>query len=367
MSVSVIAWTTADRWDLHVAPFRYLALAALAMAGVWLPGMHRVWRRHHRLRGKPLAFIAPPALERKVGRGSDLWLGWGFDWTGTRPAGARPAAHRPGPPDWKDIGAPRRGLDSWPWHAGAGSPAGTGAHRGSSPRFRDHWCGKTRLFDLLVTQAALRREVVVIIDPKGDQDLKGAAERACRSAGEPGRFVHFHPAFPLDSARINPLHSFNRATEVASRVAALIPSETGNDPFKAFGQMAMSNVVQGLLAVGERPSLVTLRRYLEGGAESLVERVLVRYLAEHVPSWENEAKPFLHQARHATARVAGLVRYYRESVSAPPLHRRRRAGESLRARAGALLQDDRLAHADPEHADLGGPGPAPLARCGRHP
>ena len=69
--------------------------------------------------------------------------------------------------------------------------------------------------------------------------------------------------------------------------------------------MAMSDVVQGLLAVGERPSLVTLRRYLEGGAESLVERVLVRYLAEQVPSWEAEAKPFLRQARDTTGRVAG--------------------------------------------------------------
>ena len=56
--------------------------------------------------------------------------------------------------------------------------------------------GKSRLFDLLVTQAVLRGEAVVIIDPKGDQDLRHAAERACRSAGEPGRFVHFHPAFP---------------------------------------------------------------------------------------------------------------------------------------------------------------------------
>ena len=52
------------------------------MAVLWLPGMLRVWRRHHRLRGKPLAFISPPALERQVGRGRDLWLGWGFDWTG---------------------------------------------------------------------------------------------------------------------------------------------------------------------------------------------------------------------------------------------------------------------------------------------
>jgi len=48
--------------------------------------------------------------------------------------------------------------------------------------------------------------------------------------------VHFHPAFPAESVRIDPLHSFNRATELASRVAALIPSETGNDPFKIFGQ-----------------------------------------------------------------------------------------------------------------------------------
>jgi hypothetical protein len=35
--------------------------------------------------------------------------------------------------------------------------------------------GKTRLFDPLVTQAVLRGEAVVIIDPKGDQDLRRAA------------------------------------------------------------------------------------------------------------------------------------------------------------------------------------------------
>ena len=226
----------------------------------------------------------------------------------------------------------------------------------------------TRLFDLLVTQAALRGEAVVIIDPKGDQDLKHAAERACRSAGEPGRFVHFHPAFPQASARIDPLHSFNRATEVASRVAALIPSETGNDPFKAFGQMAMSNVVQGLLAVGERPSLVTLRRYLEGGAESLVERVLVALPggARAELGDRGEALP-APGPRHDRPRRGPGALLSRVGERAPPLHRGRRAGESLRARAGALLQDDRLADADPEHADLGGPGAAAVAGCGRHP
>ena len=115
LAVAAIAWATADRWDLHAAPFRYLALAALAMAGVWLPGMLRVWRRHHRLRGKPLAFLAPPALERQVRGGRDLWLGWGFDWNG----GHAQLVHdllRTGPAacDGQDPGAPRRGLDPRP-------------------------------------------------------------------------------------------------------------------------------------------------------------------------------------------------------------------------------------------------------------
>ncbi len=316
LAVAAIAWATADRWDLHGAPFLYLALAALAMAGVWLPGMLRVWRRHHRLSGKPLAFLAPPALQRQVRGGRHLWLGWGFEWNGAHAQLVHDLL-RAGPARVTGRKPARLGAD---WIHGLGERER--AVRLPLVHTEGHLlvvgttgAGKTRLFDLLVTQAVLRREAVVIIDPKGDQDLRNAAERACRSAGEPGRFVHFHPAFPQDSARIDPLHSFNRATEVASRVAALIPSETGNDPFKAFGQMAMSNVVQGILAVGERPSLVTLRRYLEGGAESLVERVLVRYLAERVAGWESEAKPFLRQARDSTARVAGLVRYYRESVS----------------------------------------------------
>jgi len=129
-----------------------------------------------------------------------------------------------------------------------------------------------------------------------------------------------HPPAETDSARALVERIRARDPDLPGGVSqtdgwlCVNPSETGNDPFNAFGQMAMSNVVQGLLAVGERPGLVTLRRYLEGGAESLVERVLVGYLGEHVPTWETEAKPFLRQARDTTARVTGLVRYYRESV-----------------------------------------------------
>ena len=225
--------------------------------------------------------------------------------------------------------------------------------------------GKTRAFDLLVTQAALRGEAVIVIDPKGDQDLRRTAERACALAGTPERFVYFHPAFPGESVRIDPLHSFNRPTELASRVAALIPSETGNDPFKAFGQMALSHVVQGLLAVNERPSLVTLRHYLEGGAGALVERVLLRYFAEHRPAvGVRDGHPAGPRARWRGAGqgAAALLPGTRGPRGA--LHGRRRTRRHVRARGRALQQDDREPDADPEHAHLRGPGGAAQPRRG---
>jgi conjugal transfer pilus assembly protein TraD len=316
LGVGVAAWVAPGLSGLNAAPFQFLTAFALVMVLAWLPGMLRQWRRHRRLRGTPLRFLAPERLAGRVGRGTHLWLGWGFDWDST---------HAQLLADLLRVG-PARFVHSSPQQIGAQWIHGLGSREATIRLPLAHTeghllvvgttgAGKTRLFDLLVTQAVLRGEAVVIIDPKGDQDLRRTAERACALGGHPDRFVYFHPAFPQESARIDPLHSFNRATEVASRVAALIPSETGNDPFKAFGQMAMSNVVQGLLAVGERPSLVTLRRYLEGGVEALVERVLTGYLTAQVPDWERAAQRFLRPARDTGARAAGLVRYYRESVA----------------------------------------------------
>jgi hypothetical protein len=78
-------------------------------------------------------------------------------------------------------------------------------------------------------------------------------------------FYYFHPAYPKESIRLDPLHSFSRASELASRLAALIPSETGSDPFKAFSQKSLDNIVQAILTLDSRPTILKLRRYLESG------------------------------------------------------------------------------------------------------
>jgi conjugal transfer pilus assembly protein TraD len=174
--------------------------------------------------------------------------------------------------------------------------------------------GKTRLFDHLITQAILRKnEAVIIIDPKGDKELCENARRACHLSGDGSRFKYFHPAFPEKSVRIDPLRNFNRATELASRIAVLMASEQGN-PFQAFGQMALNNVCQGLLTAGERPNLVKVRSYLEGGTDSLVARAVAGYCDKHVPNWEYLAAPYLAKASTIEKKAHALIRFYRDKV-----------------------------------------------------
>ncbi|MFZ0789790.1 MAG: conjugative transfer system coupling protein TraD, partial [Chromatiaceae bacterium] len=314
--IAAVSWVTADLWGLHAASFRCLGAASLLMALSWLPGVVRGINRREWLRGRPQQFIAPEAFAQRMPAWQGyLWVGRGFDWEARHAQEAldllRAGPERFAPRDHDRLGAT--------WIHGLGGAdqeirVPLSHTEGHLLVVGTTGCGKTRLFDLLVTQAVLRGEAVVILDPKGDQGLRAAAERACTLAQAPERFVYFHPAFPGESVRLDPLRNFQRATELASRVAALIPSETGNDPFKAFGQMALSHAVHGLLAVEERPTLVTLRRYLEGGAESLVERVLVRYFDRHLANWQEHAAPYLGKVRDPGQRTRGLLRFYREKV-----------------------------------------------------
>ncbi|MFO1434117.1 MAG: hypothetical protein U1F76_29200 [Candidatus Competibacteraceae bacterium] len=228
----------------------------------------RLWRWQRRLHGRPLSFITPAQLARRQAhQPRTVWLGRGFAW---RPVHAQRIhevlAHQgnailPEEATGGAIGAP--------WLHGVGV-------RESDIRLPlEHRAGhlllvgtirsfKTKLLILIIFQAILWGEAVIVIDPKGDREVRRAMQDACRRTGRPQSFVYFHPAFPEVSARIDPLKNWNNATEIASRVAALIPSETGSDPFKAFSWNALNNIVGGLLEVEERPAILIHRRPAAG-------------------------------------------------------------------------------------------------------
>ena len=156
--------------------------------------------------------------------------------------------------------------------------------------------GKTRILDLLIAQAIVRGEPVIIIDPEGrSRAWQRMREKSVMALGQGERFIYFHPAHPEKSACIDPLRNWNRKTELASRIAALIPSETGADPFTAFGWKVLNDIVNGLIATGIRPNLVQLRRYIEGGPDDLLLKALRLHFKHHVQDWEVAGQQ-LHQA-----------------------------------------------------------------------
>lgn len=160
--------------------------------------------------------------------------------------------------------------------------------------------GKTRLLELLITAAVLRGEAVLIIDPKSDRGLRDCAKKACRIAGRTHAFQYFHPAFSTQSVRLDPLHNFNRVTEIASRIASLIPSETGNDPFAAFGWRALNIIASAMIEDGRRPNIAALRELIEGGADNLLLRITKSHFERHIPGWEDLFRNYVANARKNT-------------------------------------------------------------------
>lgn len=259
-------------------------------------------------------FIRLPELDKQTQLASNhqsFWLGKGFPWTDmeanklhtlmslgvVRTIGK--AAQQVEGAYWIHGLAPEKDLYSELSHL-VGHTLIVGTTR----------VGKTRLFDLLIAQAIFRGETVIIIDPKGDHGLARNARAACEASGAGDRFVYFHPAHPDRSACIDPLRNWNRKTELASRVAALIPSETGADPFTAFGWKVLNDITNGMIASGHRPNLVQLRRYVEGGPESLLLRALKVHFTNHVNDWESRASAI--SKRYKDRQLEAYITFYRE-------------------------------------------------------
>lgn len=125
--------------------------------------------------------------------------------------------------------------------------------------------GKGVLLTSLVTQAILRGESVIVIDPKMSSRLQNAVTASAKLAHRsPPLF--FHPNHP-EGLRINPLTHFERPSEIASRITAVM-SDSG--PFTSFAWSAVNVVVDLLVHVGRTPSIATIEAVLTGDFEDLL-------------------------------------------------------------------------------------------------
>ncbi len=303
-------------------PFYWMGGICLTMALSRLPQAVRLANLQRHLRGRPLEFIKIDKLKKYMGKKNDaIWLGKGFNWENRHAQRAFEILKR----DWSEI------VDNTVDKAESAEIGQTWIH-GLEPKETDirqalshsegqnlivgtTGSGKTRMFDILISQAIARNEAVIIIDPKGDKELAENAKRACAAIGQPERFVNFHPAFPEDCARIDPLRNFTRVTEIASRLAALIPSEAGADPFKSFGWQALNNISQALVMAYERPNLVLLKRFLETGVEQILVKACVAYAERNIDGGGEIAERYLADAGNTDEKQArAMMQMYKEEI-----------------------------------------------------
>lgn len=178
----------------------------------------------------------------------------------------------------------------------------------------------------LVTQAIRRGDVVIVIDPKNSRRLKRVAERACQDWREPDTFMEFHPAFPERGVRLDFTFNWQKPTEVASRIQSIMPPDTAG-AFSAFGWDAVNVVVQGLVELEERPNLVKLTKYIEGGIEPVLEGSLRSFFERILGAgWRDlpDMKRLLHDAHRgvikrpseaASADLLAFVVYYEHHIA----------------------------------------------------
>lgn len=172
--------------------------------------------------------------------------------------------------------------------------------------------GKTRLAEVIICQDILRGDVVIVIDPKGDADLLLNMYATAIRAGRADKFFFFHLGYPEISAQYNPIGSYGRITEVATRIASQMPGEGQSAAFREFVWGYVNQVAKGLTGIGEVPNYPLIKQYSQH-LEPLYIRLIDKLLGEKMPGYQAELARYQEIMRLEKAeqrRAAGLMDDY---------------------------------------------------------
>ncbi|WP_431512808.1 conjugative transfer system coupling protein TraD [Variovorax sp. DAIF25] len=341
LAASLYFATIALAGPLPVLPSLGLAAACLLMACRRMAQAVRILRLRGSLGGRRIQVLSAQELGRLCTDPAQVFLGFGFEW---RPVHAQ-RLYELSKVDYREFKVPE-----WLQHAmGQGGTAQPDAEiglpyiHGVEPtehalrRPLQNFEGGTLLVGTtqsgkgvalanLITQAVRRGDVVIVIDPKNSRRLKRVVERACEDYREADTFMEFHPAFPERGVRLDFTFNWQKPTEIASRIQSIMPPDTAG-AFTAFGWDAVNVVVQGLVELEERPNLIKLTKYIEGGIEPVLEASLRRFYEQLLGhSWRDqpEMRKLLHDAHRgnmrrpseaASADLMGFVAYYEHHVA----------------------------------------------------
>ena len=264
------------------------ALAAV-MALRRLHAARTVLAARARLAGCALEFIPRPVFaenHREAAQAGVVWFGKGFDWT---PEHAQKLyeltkidAARLIPPAWllKCVFLePRPGKD--PGAIGLAALHGVGEKdidltvtektlEGGTLLVGTTQAGKGVMLNVLITQAVLKGDPVIVLDPKNSSRLRGAVTAAAALAGRDDPLI-LDPTHAAMSVRLNPLASYGRPSELAGRITAAITEE---GPFKAFAWSAVHAAASLMDWLERQPSLAAVKDVMQSGIGTLLQEAL---------------------------------------------------------------------------------------------
>lgn len=307
-SFAVVAWGLAFGWTtwLYFAnrlPLSWCAILWTLTLAILIKRAFETLKVLHaraRLSGSQLTFMTFKDLTKIMkGHPHDLWLGFGFRW-------------------WPEHSQKLYELMKLDWtkltllpiltkillsnsalpEEAAGLPIIHGVGESEKSLFRPLknfegglcLCGTTQAgkgvyLSHLIAQAIARGDVVIVIDPKHSSRLKDNILHACRACGRKDPLT-FHPAFPDTGIRLDPMHSFTNATEIASRIRQAFPPNM-DESFANFAWMAVNAIAQGLIALEIRPTLPLIAKYVKLGIYELLESLLEQHAKNYAnPDWQ---------------------------------------------------------------------------------
>lgn len=344
-----VAWLAAALYFVGIVaagalprlPSLVLTAACLLMALRRFAQAMRVLRLRGSLGGRRIQILSTQELARLCTDPAQVFLGFGFEW---RPVHAQ-RLYELSKVDYHEFTVPRwlqrtlgQGYLAQP-DAEIGLPYIHGVEPTERPLHRplQNFEGGTLLVGTtqsgkgvalanLITQAVRRGDVVIVIDPKNSRRMKRVVEQACEDYREPDTFMEFHPAFPERGVRLDFTFNWQKPTEIPSRIQSIMPLDTAG-AFSAFGWDAVNVVVQGLIEIEERPNLIKLTKYVEGGIEPVLEASLRRFYEQLLGTgWRDqpEMRKLLHEAHRghmkrpseaASADLMAFVAFYEHHIA----------------------------------------------------
>lgn len=174
--------------------------------------------------------------------------------------------------------------------------------------------GKTSLMSLMVTQAVKNGDAVIVLDPKGDGELRSCIETACRetvtSGGTEGGSLYKHSRErdfcvlsreePDSSIHCNILFGCGSSAEVADRLASLMNAQGSARNFQNYASLAI-RAAAAILRLQQK-SITIASLSLNFGDVEKAQNTLYSYLKKLADSVNNaDASKYRDRLWGATA------------------------------------------------------------------